>query len=201
MLKSWLRELPEPILPKRSQDRVQREAPEAESVPDVLVEELSNLPPFNYYLLFAITCHLSLLLAHAEKNKMGYHNLLICFQPCMKIDAHCFRFLVCNWRDCWKGCKTEDAYIAEEYKLFEPLPPTSADGSVAVESVDDWGVSSTEAGQPTITVNDKSSKASSENIQNTTFQLKDDRQPTRLELKRLSEIKPLSPMALPHTRD
>ena len=201
MLKSWLRELPEPILPKRAQDRVQREAPDAESVPDVLIEELSNLPPFNYYLLFAITCHLSLLLAHADKNKMGYHNLLICFQPCMKIDAHCFRFLVCNWRDCWKGCRTEEAYIAEEYKLFEPQPPLSADSSIAVDGVDDWGVSNSDANPPKISINDKSSKGEVDNIQGTTLQIKDDRAPTRHELKRLSEIKPLSPMDLPHTRD
>ncbi|KAL2259805.1 hypothetical protein VTK26DRAFT_6379 [Humicola hyalothermophila] len=127
MLKAWLRELPDELFPKEAQDRIARECAGAETVPEMLIEELSMLPPFNYYLLFAITCHLSLLLAHSEKNKMDFRNLCICFQPCMKIDAFCFKFLVCNWRECWRGCKNEAKYIEEEYALFDqppPLPPT-----------------------------------------------------------------------------
>ncbi|KAH8737551.1 hypothetical protein BGZ61DRAFT_338380 [Ilyonectria robusta] len=123
MLKAWLRELPDELFPKAAQDRIARECAGAEEVPDLLIEELSNLSPFNYYLLFAITCHLSLLLAHSDKNKMDFRNLCICFQPCMKIDAFCFKFLVCDWRDCWKGCKNEGRYIEEEYTLFDQPPP------------------------------------------------------------------------------
>lgn len=123
MLKAWLRELPDELFPKEAQDRIARECMGAEKVPQLLIDELSNLSPFNYYLLFAITCHLSLLLAHSDKNKMDFRNLCICFQPCMKIDAFCFKFLVCDWRDCWKGCKTEARYIEEEYKLFDQPPP------------------------------------------------------------------------------
>ncbi|TDZ12923.1 putative Rho-type GTPase-activating protein 2 [Colletotrichum spinosum] len=123
MLKAWLRELPDELFPKEAQERVARECAGFDTVPPLLVEELSNLSPFNYYLLFAITCHLSLLLAHSDKNKMDFRNLCICFQPCMKIDAFCFRFLVCDWRDCWKGCKNEAKYIEEEYQLFDQPPP------------------------------------------------------------------------------
>jgi hypothetical protein len=123
MLKAWLRELPDELFPKEAQERIARECAGAESVPPLLVEELSNLPPFKYYLLFAITCHLSLLLAHSDKNKMDFRNLCICFQPCMKIDAFCFKFLVCDWRDCWKGCKNESRYIEEEYQMFDQPPP------------------------------------------------------------------------------
>lgn len=123
MLKAWLRELPDELFPKEAQDRIARECAGAEQVPQLLIDELSNLSPFNYYLLFAITCHLSLLLAHSDKNKMDFRNLCICFQPCMKIDAFCFKFLVCDWRDCWKGCKTEARYIEEEYKVFDQPPP------------------------------------------------------------------------------
>ncbi|KAF4581003.1 RhoGAP domain containing protein [Ophiocordyceps camponoti-floridani] len=123
MLKAWLRELPDELFPKEAQDRISRECAGSTEVPQMLIDELSNLSPFNYYLLFAITCHLSLLLAHSDKNKMDFRNLCICFQPCMKIDAFCFKFLVCDWRDCWKGCKNEAKYIEEEYGLFEqPLP-------------------------------------------------------------------------------
>jgi hypothetical protein len=130
MLKAWLRELPDELFPKEAQDRIARECAGADSVPPLLVEELSKLPPFNYYLLFAITCHLSLLLAHSEKNKMDFRNLCICFQPCMKIDAFCFKFLVCDWRDCWKGCKDEAKYIEQEYARFDSPPPHAAAGGV-----------------------------------------------------------------------
>ncbi|KAJ2967595.1 hypothetical protein NQ176_g9586 [Zarea fungicola] len=123
MLKAWLRELPDELFPKESQDRIARECAGSEEVPQLLIDELSSLPPFNYYLLFAITCHLSLLLAHSDKNKMDFRNLCICFQPCMKIDAFCFRFLVCDWRNCWKGCKNEARFIEEEYKIFDQPPP------------------------------------------------------------------------------
>ena len=128
MLKAWLRELPDELLPKAAQERISRECAGAEEVPQMLIDELSDLPPFNYYLLFAITCHLSLLLAHSDKNKMDFRNLCICFQPCMKIDAFCFRFLVCEWRNCWKGCKNEGKYIVEEYKLFDQPPPRGLSG-------------------------------------------------------------------------
>ncbi|KAK3989139.1 hypothetical protein QBC44DRAFT_88916 [Cladorrhinum sp. PSN332] len=126
MLKAWLRELPDELFPKEAQDRIARECAGAETVPQLLIEELSNLSPFNYYLLFAITCHLSLLLAHSDKNKMDFRNLCICFQPCMKIDAFCFKFLVCDWRECWKGCKNEAKYIEEEYARFDQPPPLKA---------------------------------------------------------------------------
>lgn len=123
MLKAWLRELPDELFPKEAQERIARHCSGAEKVPQLLVEELSNLPPFKYYLLFAVTCHLSLLLAHSDKNKMDFRNLCICFQPCMKIDAFCFRFLVCDWRLCWQGCKNEAKYLEEEYDyLKQPLP-------------------------------------------------------------------------------
>ncbi|KAK0748278.1 hypothetical protein B0T21DRAFT_343956 [Apiosordaria backusii] len=128
MLKAWLRELPDELFPKSAQDRIARECAGAETVPQMLIDELSNLSPFNYYLLFAITCHLSLLLAHSDKNKMDFRNLCICFQPCMKIDAFCFKFLVCDWRECWKGCKNEAKYIEEEYALFDQPPPMRAIG-------------------------------------------------------------------------
>lgn len=126
MLKAWLRELPDELFPKEAQDRIARECAGAETVPQLLIDELSNLSPFNYYLLFAITCHLSLLLAHSDKNKMDFRNLCICFQPCMKIDAFCFKFLVCDWRECWKGCKNEAKYIEEEYARFDQPPPLRA---------------------------------------------------------------------------
>lgn len=116
MFKSWLRELPDEILPKAVQNKVAQQCQGAETVPQLFKDELSKLPPFNYYLLFAITCHLSLLTSFSDKNKMDYRNLCICFQPCLKIDAFCFQFLVNEWKSCWQGCWTEKEYLEDEYK-------------------------------------------------------------------------------------
>ncbi|KAI0194574.1 hypothetical protein F4808DRAFT_337442 [Astrocystis sublimbata] len=150
MLKAWLRELPDELFPKEAQERISRHCAGAEKVPQMLIDELSNLPPFKYYLLFAVTCHLSLLLAHSERNKMDFRNLCICFQPCMKIDAFCFKFLVCDWRLCWQGCRNEARYIEEEYKLFQqPLPRGLAGDrhspkDIESESQDDRAISSSD---------------------------------------------------------
>ena len=117
MFKAWLRELPDEIFPLETQKRIQEQCEGATKVPQMLKDELSKLPPFHYYLLFAITCHLSLLHSYVDKNKMDYRNLCICFQPCMKIDAFCFNFLVCHWRECWQGCWTEKEYLEIELEV------------------------------------------------------------------------------------
>jgi hypothetical protein len=154
MLKAWLRELPDELFPKESQERVARECAGSETVPQLLIDELSNLSPFKYYLLFAITCHLSLLLAHSDKNKMDFRNLCICFQPCMKIDAFCFKFLVCDWRECWKGCKSEARFIEDEYALFDQPPPlgvaeTQKNGQPKSEDIaEERNISSSDGSKP-----------------------------------------------------
>ncbi|KAF6841467.1 RhoGAP domain-containing protein [Colletotrichum plurivorum] len=174
MLKAWLRELPDELFPKEAQERVARECAGYETVPPLLIEELSNLSPFNYYLLFAITCHLSLLLAHSDKNKMDFRNLCICFQPCMKIDAFCFRFLVCDWRDCWKGCKNEAKYIEQEYQLFDQPPPK---GLSEPRKPSKETSHETVQEEPTITVEDRAGSSSDSGKQSSagTEQAKDRR--------------------------
>lgn len=114
MFKAWLRELPDELLPKSTQQMIAEKCEGATSAPQLLRDELSKLPPYNYYLLFAITCHLNLLHSYVEQNKMDYRNLCICFQPCMKIDSFCFQFLVCDWKNCWQGCWTEKEWLEKE---------------------------------------------------------------------------------------
>jgi len=217
MLKAWLRELPDELFPKEAQERIARHCTGAEKVPQMLIDELSNLPPFNYYLLFAITCHLSLLLAHSEKNKMDFRNLCICFQPCMKIDAFCFKFLVCDWRMCWKGCKNEAKYIEEEYQLFQQPVPRGLTGDRRIanddDSNDDRAVSSDGSKTPTYEVqNGKLRKKTLATSQSNgslmvdysssaaTLSANNDREtretsgPRTRELRPLSPIKPLSPL-------
>ncbi|KAK5943063.1 hypothetical protein PMZ80_004068 [Knufia obscura] len=117
MFKAWLRDLPDELFPKAVQTKIVKECHGATRTPQALKDELSKLPPFNYYLLFAITCHLSLLHSYADQNKMDYRNLCICFQPCLKIDAFCFQFLVIDWKECWQqGCWTEKEYLQEELR-------------------------------------------------------------------------------------
>ncbi|KAF2876286.1 hypothetical protein BDV95DRAFT_602289 [Massariosphaeria phaeospora] len=123
LFKNWLRNLPDEIFPKAVQGRISQECQGAKTTPQMLKDELSKLPPFNYYLLFAITCHISLLHSCSELNKMNYNNLCICFQPAIKIEAFCFQFLILDWRNCWQGCWTEKEYLVEEVKLLEAHNP------------------------------------------------------------------------------
>ena len=130
MFKAWLRDLPTEILPKGVQMRVAQECAGAKECPQLLKDELSSLQPWNYYLLFAITCHLSLLIAYSDKNKMNYHNLCVCFQPCLRIDNFCFQFLVNDWRNCWQGCWTEKEALNAEMAVLEGrTPPGDSPGN------------------------------------------------------------------------
>ena len=152
MFKAWLRDLPTEILPKATQTKIAQECAGAQDVPKLLKDELSRLPPWNYYLLFAITCHLSLLHAYVDKNKMNYSNLCICFQPCLKIDAFCFQFLVCDWRNCWQGCWTEKHHLEEEYAILEGGHFSSSDSSGGSTAVgDERSLASSESSKAAIT--------------------------------------------------
>ena len=119
LFKAWLRELPEDVFPQSIQEDLSSRHSSEEKAPQELRDILSNLPPWNYYLLFAITCHLSLLHAYSDKNKMSFHNLFVCFAPALKMNGDCFRWLVADWRNCWKGCLTEKAALEEEYRIIE----------------------------------------------------------------------------------
>ena len=121
MFKNWLRQLPDEIFPKSIQAAIQQECQGEKTTPQMLKDELSKLPPFNYYLLFAITCHISLLHSCSEFNKMNYNNLCICFQPAIKIDAFCFQFLILDWRNCWQGCWTEKDYLTDEMNYLSAV--------------------------------------------------------------------------------
>ena len=130
MFKAWLRDLPTEILPKSTQNRIADACQGATETPQMLKDELSSLPPFNYYLLFAITCHLSLLHSYSDKNRMDFRNLSICFQPCLKIDHFCFNFLVRDWKNCWQGCWTEKEAMVVERRVMDGLVNEEDDNMV-----------------------------------------------------------------------
>ena len=127
LFKAWLRELPDEILPQSVQEELSEEHGPEDKAPVALQDALSNLPPWNYYLLFAITCHLSILNACSDKNKMSYHNLFVCFAPALKMNGDCFRWLVTDWRRCWKPgiCRHEKAALAKEYRVLDDTDPVS----------------------------------------------------------------------------
>jgi len=114
--------LPEEIFPKAMQARVAPslniDGPGKRPVPQALRDELSNLPPFNYYLLFAITCHLNVLLGNEPKNKMTLENLFRCFNQSLKLDGRVFYTLVGDWKFCWQGCYTENDYLRSEFSYL-----------------------------------------------------------------------------------
>jgi hypothetical protein len=122
MFKSWLRDLPTEMFPKDLQhslgEELARDNPDyqklGQPVPQKLKDALSNLSPFNYYLLFAITCHLSLLLSHQDRNRMDLNNLSICIGPCLDLERWLFNYLVGSWKQCWQGCFTEKEYLQFE---------------------------------------------------------------------------------------
>ena len=122
ILKNWLRTLKDTndeIVPTKIQTAVisavtKDGASAPQQAPQELRDALSKLPPFNYYLLFALTCHISLLNAHSQVTKMNYHNLRICLQPCMGLSGNFFQWLVEDWRNCWQGCWTEREYLGKE---------------------------------------------------------------------------------------
>ncbi|KAL2010074.1 hypothetical protein VTN00DRAFT_5881 [Thermoascus crustaceus] len=128
MFKAWLRELPDELFPKQTQAMIAEKCEGATTAPQMLKDELSKLPPYNYYLLFAITCHLNLLHSYVDQNKMDYRNLCICFQPCMKIDGFCFQFLVCDWKNCWQGCWTEKEFLKLEMEAAEKAAKENENG-------------------------------------------------------------------------
>lgn len=150
MFKAWLRELPDELFPKETQAMIAEKCEGATTAPQLLKDELSKLPPYNYYLLFAITCHLNLLHSYVDQNKMDYRNLCICFQPCMKIDAFCFHFLVCDWKNCWQGCWTEKEYVQIEKEMDEK-EQAAAQAKEEAESelhASDRAISSSGSSQP-----------------------------------------------------
>lgn len=142
LLKLWLRQLTEKegIFPVHKQQELGQilyeKDPEfsrqGKPVPQELKDTLSHLSPYNYYLLFAVTCHLSLLLSHHETNRMDLNNLNICIGPCLKLERWLFNWLVGDWRHCWQGCFTEKQYLNAENDS-----ETAIDSNSLLSSTDD----------------------------------------------------------------
>ncbi|KAK6536107.1 hypothetical protein TWF281_000353 [Arthrobotrys megalospora] len=111
LLKSFIRSLPEPILPPKFQEDLYervRDNTNAKQPPQVFVDMLSSLPPQNYYLLQLLTNHLSNVRLAEDVTRMGLSNLAMIFCSTMKMDRYIFHWLVGSWSDCWGGCWAEE---------------------------------------------------------------------------------------------
>src|ERR1700761_6892210 len=138
MFKAWLRDLPDEVFPKSLQYKISSTVgnlSEQQGAPQMLKDELSNLPPFNYYLLFAVTAHITMLLNASKENKMTFHNLCVCFMPALKMEMPCFTWLILDWKNCWQGCATERDFMEREYAFLEHRDPEYQDGEVRVRPV------------------------------------------------------------------
>jgi len=121
LLKAWFRELPDDLFPKELQEELSAKHHQSDTAPDDLKIVISNFPPWRYYLLFAITCHLSLVAGYSDVNKMTPGNLYVCIGNSLKLDGNLFRWLVEDWRNCWIGCENEKAYLDDEYAWLEAM--------------------------------------------------------------------------------
>ncbi len=125
MLKRYLSNLPPVLSPTLQTDIINHCSATDPTVPGAttptyMKEVLSTLPPWNYYLLFAITGHISFLHNHREQNKMTYENLFRCFATrALQVEPYIFWWLVWDWRGCWAGCKGEDEYKVREYEILD----------------------------------------------------------------------------------
>ena len=119
VFRTWLRHLPGELLPLDMQTNHDSMDGSTEKVPEWFKKNLSNLPPWNYYILFAVTCHLSLLLAHGQENKTTFDQLFQLFGGDLKIGLKCCQWLINDWRNCWRGCYTELEAIKEEYRILD----------------------------------------------------------------------------------
>ncbi|TGZ79568.1 RhoGAP-domain-containing protein [Ascodesmis nigricans] len=117
LLKSYLRSLPEPVIPKDVQTRMYERCKDHADLsrpPTEFIEELSKLPPYNYYLLRYLFSHLSAVNDASGINKMNIPNLAMIFCPTLRMDRFAFNWLAGNFNMCWTmGCVGEE----EEYLL------------------------------------------------------------------------------------
>jgi hypothetical protein len=125
MLKRYLSNLPPVLSPTLQSDIINHcsttdPAVPGATTPTYMKDALSTLPPWNYYLLFAITGHISFLHNHREQNKMTYENLFRCFATrALQVEPYIFWWLVWDWRGCWAGCTEEDEYKVREYEILD----------------------------------------------------------------------------------
>ncbi|KAJ5325640.1 uncharacterized protein N7506_008742 [Penicillium brevicompactum] len=114
LFKAWLRELPDELFPKATQTMIAQQCEGATTAPQLLKDELSKLPHIT-----TISSSPSPVISTSSILMSIRIRWITAIFPCMKIDAFCFQFLVCDWKNCWQGCWTEKEYLEIERKMDE----------------------------------------------------------------------------------
>ncbi|EPS41721.1 hypothetical protein H072_4375 [Dactylellina haptotyla CBS 200.50] len=133
LLKSFIRSLPEPILPVKFQEELfekVRDNTNAKEPPQAFRDMLSSLPPQNYYLLQLLTNHLSNVRLAEEVTRMGLSNLAMIFCSTMKMDRYIFHWLVASWSECWGGCWAEES-LAPAGSISRPSFDTRSESAAS----------------------------------------------------------------------
>eukprot|EP01132_Coremiostelium_polycephalum_P006233 gene6233-7764_t len=105
LLKSFLRELPEPIIPEQLRQSTSdflsnSRLTDKDKVKEVLVS-LSQLPRPNYNLLKHMLLFAKRVTDNSDTNKMVLNNVTTCFAPSMRLTPGVFSFLIINYDQCF----------------------------------------------------------------------------------------------------
>lgn len=85
---------------------------------------VSELPPFNYALLRALTAHLILIVRNSATNKMTLRNIGIVFSPTLGIPAGIFSELVSHFKEIFDDEPPEVVVVSGEETLAAPEADT-----------------------------------------------------------------------------
>jgi len=121
LLKLYLRDLPDPIIPFASHERIAsitKSNSKRKEPPHEVEELLSTLPPYNYYLLRSLSFHLSNVAAHSKLNRMDVTNLGLIFVPTLRIDRILFNWLIESWVMCWEMSFSAEIDALVEQRTF-----------------------------------------------------------------------------------
>ncbi|KAF9113232.1 hypothetical protein BGX27_001979 [Mortierella sp. AM989] len=99
LLKLYLRELPNPLMPPVLLEQFQSLLSTDRQICHILRSILVRLPPHNYVVLSFLCHHLSKIASHAEKTKMTVSNLGVVFAPTLAIGSVLFKALLGGFYD------------------------------------------------------------------------------------------------------
>jgi len=119
LLKLFLRELPEPLIPEPYHYKSLEIMGNAEMMDDQKVVEvkmiIDQLPPENHAMLRALMNFLVQVNAAADKNKMNIPNLITCMVPTLKCVPGIFMYVIPNFDFIFDEQATEDPYNGNNY--------------------------------------------------------------------------------------
>lgn len=117
LLKLFLRELPEPIIPAETAKKLAAASITTEELRAILSTEIG---PYEFYLLSILFTHLTLVDSRSSNNKMDISNLAIVFCSSSNLGIGSKLFMKMAKADVWAGlrCQNETTSSSEEADTF-----------------------------------------------------------------------------------